>query len=62
MDMNQLFYHHQMALIEKAAVRRKGLRALSFDLPAHYAKRIEAYRARRGMTAYFPDVPALCQK
>jgi hypothetical protein len=51
-----------MALIEKAAVRRNGLRALNFDLPAHYAKRIEAYRARRGMTAYFPDVPALCQK
>lgn len=62
MDMNQLFYHHQMALIEQAAARRNGLRAAAgCDRPAHYAERIEAYRARRGMTAYFLDRPAACQ-
>lgn len=56
MDMNQLFYHHQMALMERTAARRKERKIPNFDLPCHYAKRIEEYRARRGLAAYFPHV------
>lgn len=56
MDMNQLFYHHQMALMERAAAGRKDRKIANFDLPCHYAKRIEEYRARRGLGAYFPNV------
>ncbi|WP_448140484.1 hypothetical protein [Sphingopyxis fribergensis] len=55
MDMNQLFYHHQMALMEKAAARRAGLCTANVDLRGHYAKRIEEYRARRGLETYFRD-------
>ncbi|HEY0597439.1 hypothetical protein [Sphingopyxis sp.] len=58
MDMNQLFYHHQMALMERAAARRAGLRTANFDLRRYYAKRIEEYRARRGLETYFPDTIA----
>ena len=54
MDMNELFYRHQMALM--AVTRRRGASArhADFDLPGHYADRIDAYRARRGMNKYFP--------
>ncbi len=55
MDMNQLFYHHQMALMQKATARTDTSRTTNVDLPAHYRERIEAYRARRGMKAYFTD-------
>ena len=55
MDMNELFYHHQMALIALSQPRRRGASArhASFDLPGHYAQRIDAYRAKRGMRQYF---------
>ncbi len=54
MDMNELFYRHQMALM--AVTRRRGASArhADFDLSGHYADRIDAYRARRGMSRYFP--------
>lgn len=55
MDMNQLFYNHQMALMEKAAAKSGTSRAANCDLTAHYAKRIEMYRARRGLKTYFTD-------
>jgi hypothetical protein len=53
MDMNELFYHHQMALIAAGQARRSGARLPDFDLPGHYARRIDDYRARRGMQKYF---------
>lgn len=55
MDMNQLFYHHQMALMQKATGRTDASRTANVDLSAHYGERIEAYRARRGMTTYFTN-------
>jgi hypothetical protein len=53
MDMNQLFQQHQIALIAAQRARRDGSRGTGFALPDHYAQRIDDYRARRGMDAYF---------
>lgn len=53
MDMNQLFHHHQMALIAAARARRDGVPADGSDLPGYYARRIEDYRARRNLPRYF---------
>jgi hypothetical protein len=59
MDMNELFYHHQMALIALSQPQGRGASArhASFDLPGHYAQRIDAYRAKRGMRQYFTGPP-----
>lgn len=48
MDLNQLLYHHQMALMAANRAHRDGHPASNFDLPRYYAKRISEYRARRG--------------
>ena len=59
MDMNELFYHHQMALMALSQPRGRGASArhAGFDLPGHYVQRIDAYRAKRGMRQYFPGSP-----
>lgn len=49
MDLNQLLYHHQMALMAANRAHRDGHPASNFDLPRYYAKRISEYRARRGI-------------
>ncbi|WP_447953353.1 hypothetical protein [Sphingopyxis chilensis] len=49
MDLNQLLYHHQMALMVVSQARRDGHLLPSFDLPRYYAKRINEYRERRGL-------------
>lgn len=49
MDLNQLLYHHQMALIAASRAHRDGRPHSNFDLPRYYAKRISEYRARRGL-------------
>jgi hypothetical protein len=49
MDLNQLLYHHQMALIAANRAHRDGRAHSNFDLPRYYAKRISEYRARRGL-------------
>lgn len=49
MDLNQLLYHHQMALIAANRAHRDGRPHANFDLPRYYAKRIGEYRARRGL-------------
>lgn len=54
MDMNELFYRHQMALMAMGQQRGASARHADFDLSGHYADRIDAYRARRGMSKYFP--------
>jgi hypothetical protein len=57
MDMNELFYRHQMALMATRPLHGASARHADFDLPGHYADRIDAYRVRRGMSKYFA-VPA----
>lgn len=53
MDMNELFYRHQMALMAVGQLHGASARHADFDLSGHYADRIDAYRARRGMSKYF---------
>ena len=53
MDMNELFYRHQMALMAVDQLHGASARHADFDLSGHYADRIDAYRARRGMSKYF---------
>jgi hypothetical protein len=53
MDMNELFFRHQMALIAVGRQRGASARHANFDLPGHYADRIDAYRTRRCMSKYF---------
>lgn len=56
MDLNQLLYHHQMALMAVSQARRDGHLLPNFDLPRYYAKRINDYRERRGLMEGFPFV------
>lgn len=56
MDLNQLLYHHQMALMAVSQARRDGYLLPSFDLPRYYAKRINEYRERRGLADGFAAV------
>lgn len=49
MDLNQLLYHHQMALMAVSRARHDGHLLPDFDLPRYYAKRINEYRDRRGL-------------
>ncbi|WP_283418860.1 hypothetical protein [Sphingopyxis sp. Geo48] len=53
MDLNQLLYHHQMALLAVSQAQRDGHLLPNFDLPRYYAKRIDQYRERRGLTDGF---------
>lgn len=50
MDLNQLLHHHQMALMAVSQARRQGQATPNFDLPRYYAKRINEYRERRGLS------------
>src|SRR3546814_17286211 len=52
-DLNQLLYHHQIALMAVSQARRDGHLLPGFDLPRYYAKRISEYRERRGLTDGF---------
>ena len=56
MDLNQLLYHHQMALLAVIQARRDGHLLPNFDLPRYYAKRIDQYRERRGLTDRFAEL------
>ncbi len=53
MDMNQLFYHHQMAVIAADRAHRAGEAPAGFDLPNHYARRINRFREKRGLEPDF---------
>lgn len=57
MDLNQLLYHHQMALMAVSQARRDGNLLANFDLPRYYAKRINEYRERRGLADGFVAAP-----
>jgi len=52
MDLNQLIYHHQVALIRAVQARSLGAPKSRFDLVAHYARNIRAYRRKHGLTQY----------
>ena len=56
MDLNQLLYHHQMALMAVSQARRDGHLLANFDLPRYYAKRINEYRERRGLADRYSTV------
>lgn len=49
MDMNELLYHHQIALMSVSQVERDGHATANFDLPLYYARRINDYREIRGL-------------
>lgn len=53
MDLNQLLYHHQIALIQ-FATHNKGNRDAGsrFDLVRHYETRIARLRQGMGVSAY----------
>lgn len=53
MDMNQLFYHHQLAVIAADRAHHKGEAPAHFDLPNHYAQRINMFREKRGLQPDF---------
>ena len=53
MDMNQLFHHHQIALMVANRTRREGGTLGGFDLVRHYAKRINRFRKSRGLQPDF---------
>src|SRR3546814_5053391 len=57
MDLNELLYHHQMALMAVGRAQRDGRSTVNFDLPCYYARRIHEYRERRGLTF---DIPEWC--
>lgn len=50
MDLNELLYHHQIALMSVSQAERRGHATANFDLPLYYAKRIHDYRDIRGLT------------
>lgn len=62
MDINQLLYQHQIALMNAAALEKAGQLRSNFDLVQYYAKRINEYRMKRGLSEDFvkdlADVPA----
>lgn len=53
MDLNQLLYHHQIALMAVSQAQRDGHLLPNFDLPRYYAKRINEYREDRGLADGF---------
>lgn len=58
MDLNELLYHHQMALMAVGQAQRDGRSIDNFDLPCYFARRINEYRERRGLTF---DIPVVAQ-
>lgn len=53
MDLNQLLYHHQIAVMNALAAQKSDRFVHGFDMVQYYAKRINAYRAGKGLSAGF---------
>lgn len=51
MDLNELLYHHQVALIRAAEVSARRAHA-AFDLVRHYEARLARHRQELGVAAY----------
>ncbi|WP_394729317.1 hypothetical protein [Altererythrobacter sp. GH1-8] len=49
MDLNELHFHHQLAIINRNTARSIDHRTTYFDLVEHYAKRIRQARAGAGI-------------
>ncbi|MCW1383585.1 hypothetical protein OLX02_12220 [Novosphingobium sp. KCTC 2891] len=54
MDLNQLLFQHQAALLQRGAQGPKDTPFLSCDLVRHYHKRIARLREELGVAPY-PD-------
>ncbi|MCJ2181032.1 hypothetical protein [Novosphingobium album (ex Hu et al. 2023)] len=53
MDLNQLLFHHQLALIQLDTPDvQTGKRQRQFDLVRHYEKRITRLREEMGVSRY----------
>lgn len=52
MDINELLYHHQIALMRAAQMQSSSSSASRFDLVRHYAKRIRDYRQTHSLAQY----------
>ncbi|WP_169053485.1 hypothetical protein [Alteraurantiacibacter aquimixticola] len=50
MDLNQLLYHHQIALMNASRPADASSDAIYFDLARHYVRRIQRYRAENGLS------------
>ena len=57
MDLNALYSHHQLALMNAETSASEGDRSTYFDLARYYARRIR--RKREQMGRRFPDWRAL---
>jgi hypothetical protein len=53
MDMNQLFHHHQIALMTANHARQMGRPPGGFDLAHHYVTLINHFRESRGLLPDF---------
>lgn len=52
MDLNELLYQHQLALMRAGQFGPANLSTGHFDMVKHYAKRIREYRKTNGLTQY----------
>lgn len=52
MDLNQLLFQHQRALIRYAADRASDRNGYQFDLVQHYERRIRRLRRELGVVGY----------
>lgn len=58
MDLNQLLYNHQRALMAQHQARSAQEREPYFDLVGHYAEKLRKYRVAAGPPRYpWPDDP-----
>jgi len=57
LDLNQLLYHHQIALMRKSDDEAPQHCGSRFDLVSHYERRISKLRQELGTTQYpnWPD-------
>ena len=54
MDLNQLLFQHQIALINASEASPGHGRESCFDMAGHYARRIGRLRAEMGAAEYRP--------
>ncbi|MBE1529760.1 hypothetical protein GGC65_004216 [Sphingopyxis sp. OAS728] len=58
MDMNQLLYHHQIALMAADLAPEDGQQMEALNLARHYVKRMNRFRHRRGLSPDFTGYSA----
>ncbi|WP_172808221.1 hypothetical protein [Croceicoccus mobilis] len=52
MDLNQLLYHHQIALMNANRWRSSGFRGAHFDMVRHYSARLRRIRHDMNVQQY----------